>query len=69
MNTCNQCPFYELIHAQEAEVEKYKWIESQKRGYDIGWEAAKEEWLDQHFPAWKDYSWHTLLDELLPSVD
>ncbi len=42
----------ELVQAQRQEIAKYKWIESEKAGRDIGWQRAFEEWLQFHFPAW-----------------
>ncbi|MBF0619521.1 MAG: hypothetical protein HQL19_05080 [Candidatus Omnitrophica bacterium] len=35
-----------------AEVERYKWIESEKAGYDIGFEKALEDWIRFYFDAW-----------------
>ena len=34
------------------EIERYKWIESEKAGCDIGMEKATEEWLALHKAAW-----------------
>ncbi len=39
----------EVIH----EVERYKWIESEKAGYDIGFDQAAENWLKLHAKAWE----------------
>jgi len=30
------------------EINKYKWIESEKAGFDIGFERASEEWINSH---------------------
>jgi len=35
----------EVFEAQIREIMKYKWIESQKRGYDIGEGVAAAEWI------------------------
>lgn len=35
-----------------AEIERHLWIESEKAGYDIGYERAKEEWLRNFSGAW-----------------
>ena len=35
-----------------AEIERHLWIESEKAGYDIGYERAKEEWLRDFSGAW-----------------
>ncbi len=40
------------------EILKYKWIESEKAGYDIGKNAAAFEWLNRHYADWclsRDY--------------
>jgi hypothetical protein len=38
-----------------AEIERHLWIESEKVGYDIGFERAKEEWLKNFSKAWMAY--------------
>ena len=58
-------PLADVIRSQQEEIEKYKWIESEKRGFDIGWDRAEREWLNQHFPAWKRYRWVGALSEAL----
>ncbi len=35
-----------------ATINEYKWIESEKNGYDIGFERASSEWLDKHAEGW-----------------
>jgi hypothetical protein len=50
-------PLAEVLRSQHEEIKKYKWIESEKVGRDIGWERASREWLDKHFPDWKRYRW------------
>jgi len=39
-----------LINESEVlrEIERFKWIESEKYGFDIGFERAAEEWLKGH---------------------
>lgn len=34
------------------EIERFKWIESEKAGYDIGFENASRTWLSQHGENW-----------------
>ena len=34
------------------EILKYKWIESERAGFDIGMDRAIREWLQNHFTAW-----------------
>jgi hypothetical protein len=55
----------EMFRSQQEEINKYKWIESEKAGRDIGWEQAAHEWMRQHFPGWKRSSWNQLVREAL----
>ena len=34
------------------EIERYQWIESEKVGFDIGWQRASEEWVSRYAIAW-----------------
>lgn len=56
-------PLTAMNRLQHEEIEKYKWIESEKAGIDIGWERAATEWLDRHFPAWKKNNWQRAVQE------
>ncbi len=38
-----------------AEINRHKWLESEIAGYDIGFEAAAEDWLRKHATAWIKY--------------
>jgi hypothetical protein len=60
-----QDPLADVIRSQHEEIKKYKWIESQKAGQDIGWERAEEEWLQKHFPEWKRDSWERAIEDAL----
>ena len=55
-------PLQAIIRFQQEEIERYKWIESEKRGYDIGWTRAVMEWQEKHYPEWKDYALQGGLD-------
>ena len=37
------------------EITRHKWLESEIAGYDIGFEAAAEDWLKNHAVAWVRY--------------
>ena len=52
MNFTLPKPLVELVQAVHEEIAKYKWIESEKAGRDIGTKQALEDWLQFHFPAW-----------------
>lgn len=38
------------------EINKHLWIESQKAGYSIGIQRARDEWLDTHATGWMKYN-------------
>ncbi len=38
----------EYLAAQVAEIEKYKWVESERHQRDIGFNRAALEWIDQY---------------------
>jgi hypothetical protein len=37
------------------EINRHKWLESEIAGYDIGFEAAAEDWLKNHAGVWVAY--------------
>ena len=37
------------------EINRHKWLESEIAGYDIGFEAAAEDWLKSHAAVWIAY--------------
>ena len=63
--TRKSSPLVEIVRSQHEEIKKYKWIESEKLGRDIGWERAAREWLQNHFPEWKRYRWERAIREAL----
>ena len=58
-----QDPLADVFRSQQEEIKKYKWIESEKLGSDIGWERASHEWLQKHFPGWKRAHWDRFVKE------
>ncbi len=48
-------PLFEVLWSQQQEIESYKWIESEKRGHDIGWKRAVTEWQDRYYGEWKTH--------------
>ena len=67
MNTLTRKPdpLMELIRIQREEIAKYKWIESEKVGQDIGWDRAHADWLEKHFPEWERHLPIRAIDEAL----
>jgi hypothetical protein len=46
--------FQEFL-AERDEVLRHKWLESEKAGYDIGFERALIDWMVKHRPAWRHH--------------
>lgn len=46
--------YAELLKNPEiiAAIDQYKWIESEKNGYDIGFERASNEWFSKNAETW-----------------
>ncbi len=44
--------------AQIEEIKRYKWIESEKRGYDIGFNQAAIEWIKLYSQTFREYWLH-----------
>ncbi|MBF0486438.1 MAG: hypothetical protein HQL16_07995 [Candidatus Omnitrophica bacterium] len=42
------------------EIERHRWIESEKAGADIGYEKAANDWLDKFSDAWMKYHMKSL---------
>jgi len=50
----SQCPNEHLLENQQVleEIRRHLWIESEKTGYDIGFETAARDWLEKFSGAW-----------------
>lgn len=44
---------YREFQAEREEILKHKWIESEKAGYDIGFERALTDWIVRHRTKWR----------------
>lgn len=44
---------YREFQAEKEEILKYKWIESERAGHDIGFERALVEWITNHRAGWR----------------
>ena len=49
---------YREFQAEREEILKHKWIESQKAGYDIGFERALTDWIIKHRSKWRKNRQH-----------
>lgn len=45
---------YQEFLAERQEILKHKWIESEKVGYDIGFERALMDWIRNHRERWRN---------------
>ena len=45
---------YREFQAEREEIMKHKWIESEKAGYDIGFEHALTDWIIKHRSKWRN---------------
>jgi hypothetical protein len=46
---------YKEFLAEREEILRYKWIESERVGHDIGFERALLEWIMKHRSAWRTH--------------
>ena len=44
---------YQEFLAEREEILKHKWIESERLGYDIGFERALLDWIRKHRESWR----------------
>ncbi|HNU98382.1 MAG: DUF4032 domain-containing protein [Verrucomicrobia bacterium] len=52
----NKSTLYQDFLAERDEILRHKWIESEKAGYDIGFERALTDWSVHHRGPWR--RWH-----------
>ena len=46
---------YKEFLAERDEILKHKWLESEKAGYDIGFERALTDWIVKHRGKWRKH--------------
>ena len=44
---------YKEFQAEREEILRHKWIESEKAGYDIGFDRALTDWIMKHRSKWR----------------
>jgi hypothetical protein len=50
----SKSPLYREFLAERDEILRHKWIESEKAGYDIGFERALVDWVLKYRSAWRN---------------
>jgi hypothetical protein len=50
----NSSIYREFLEERE-EILKHKWLESEKKGYDIGYSSALIDWIIKHRTKWRKY--------------
>ncbi len=48
-----QSNLYQEFLAEREEILRHKWIESERLGYDIGFERALLDWIRKHRDKWR----------------
>jgi len=51
----NESTLLQEVLAERDEIWRHKWIESEKRGHDIGFDRALLEWVKNHRNDWRAY--------------
>ena len=55
-----QSSLYQEFLAEREEILKHKWLESERLGYDIGFERALLDWIRKHRESWRAARRHQL---------
>ena len=50
----NKSNLYQKFLELKKEIEKHKWIESERNGNDIGFEHALVDWMSKHRNGWNE---------------
>lgn len=53
VNLVRNSTLYREFLAEREEILRHKWIESEKAGYDIGFEKALLDWVVRHRGGWR----------------
>lgn len=55
----NEKELKQFLLAQIEEINRYKWLESEKQNQDIGFQKAASEWIHQYSQKFKNYYCNT----------
>ena len=61
-----QSSLYQEFLAEREEILKHKWLESERLGYDIGFERALLDWIRKHRESWRAARRHQHLQQQPP---
>lgn len=53
LTSIEQTKLYQAFRAEREEILRHKWLESEKAGHDIGFEAALVDWIMKHRSGWR----------------
>lgn len=53
MKDINKTELYAEFLAERDEILRHKWFQSEKAGYDIGFDKALMEWIVRHRKEWR----------------
>lgn len=48
-----QSSLYQEFLAEREEILRHKWLESERLGYDVGFERALLDWIRKHRDSWR----------------
>ena len=52
-NSAKESSIYKEFMAERDEIFRHKWIESEKKGHDIGFDKALMEWVVKYRSEWR----------------
>jgi hypothetical protein len=52
-NLLKNSSLYREFQAEREEIMRHKWLESEKAGFDIGFERALTDWIMKHRAKWR----------------
>ncbi len=52
-NLLKSSSLYREFQAEREEIMRHKWLESEKAGFDIGFERALTDWIVKHRAKWR----------------
>jgi hypothetical protein len=61
-----QSSLYQEFLAEREEILRHKWLESERLGYDIGFERALLDWIRKHRDSWRAHRRAMLQQQVAP---